>query len=41
MKYEKPEIVVLGDAGRLIQAGGKNPGEGVSGNPGADCELDD
>lgn len=41
MFYEKPEIVVLGEAACLIQGAKKDIGEGGPGHVVADCELDD
>ena len=41
MTYNKPEIVVLGDASRLIQGKGATNESGVAPGPSADCELDD
>lgn len=40
MKYEKPELVTLGDASVLIQGNKIAPGEGL-GQQVTDCELDD
>jgi hypothetical protein len=39
MTYEKPEVAVLGDATRLIQAVGKDNIDTLGHT--ADCDLDD
>ena len=41
MTYNKPEIVVLGDASHLIQGKGMTTESGISPGPNADSELDD
>ncbi len=40
MNYEKPEVVELGEAPRLIEFTGKSTGDAGPGNQ-SDCELDD
>jgi hypothetical protein len=41
MSYQKPEIMELGDAARLIQGSKQVPGEGEAGHTIPDCEFDD